>query len=221
MKKTKKAIVFGTGSFAEVAHYFLTNDSEYEVVAFTISKDNIANSKLLNLPIFAFEDIEKNFCPKEFDMFIAVGYNKMNKIREKFYYEAKTKGYTLLSYISSRATNFINFIGDNCFIFENNTIQPFVEIGNNVVLWSGNHIGHHTKIEDHVWICSHVVISGNCRIKNNTFIGVNATLRDSITIEKETLVGAAALVMKNTKEKEVYLTDRTKVFKKNSDEVGF
>ena len=60
MNKTKKAIIFGTGSFAEVAYYFLTND-EYEVAAFTISKEKIANSKLLNLPIFAFEDIEKNF----------------------------------------------------------------------------------------------------------------------------------------------------------------
>ena len=60
MNKTKKAIIFGTGSFAKVAYYFLTNDSEYEVVAFTISKDKIVNSRLSNLPIFAFEDIEKN-----------------------------------------------------------------------------------------------------------------------------------------------------------------
>ena len=221
MNKTKKAIIFGTGSFAEVAYYFLTNDSEYEVAAFTISKDKIANSRLLNLPIFAFEDIEKNFSPNEFDMFIAIGYKNMNKIREKFYNEAKSKGYTLLNYLSSKANIFTDKIGDNCFICEDNTIQPYVKIGKNVILWSGNHIGHHSVIEDHIWICSHVVISGHCIIRNNSFIGVNATLRDSITIERETLVGAAALVMKNTKEKEVYLTDRTKIFKKNSKDIGF
>jgi sugar O-acyltransferase (sialic acid O-acetyltransferase NeuD family) len=221
MKKTKQAIIFGTGSFAEVVHYFLTNDSDYEVVAFTVSKAQITNSEFMGLPLLAFEDIETEFSPKEYEMYIAVGYNKMNAVRERFYNEAKEKRYTLLSYVSSYATVFTDKIGDNCFVCEDNTIQPFVELGNNVVLWSGNHIGHHSKIEDHVWICSHAVISGHCRIKNNTFIGVNATLRDSITLGSKTLVGAAALIMKNTKEKEVYITERTKPFKKNCDEIGF
>ncbi len=221
MTKKKKAIIFGTGSFAEVAHYFLTHDSEYEVIAFTISKKEIQHSKFLDLPLIAFEDIDKKFSPKDFEMYIAIGYSRMNEIREKFYFEAKNKGYTLLSYISSKSNIFTNIIGDNCFILEDNTIQPYVNIGNNVVLWSGNHIGHHSKIASHIWISSHVVVSGHCIIKDNCFIGVNATLRDSITLEKKTLIGAAALVMKNTKEKEVYVSERTKLFKKNSDDLGF
>ena len=31
--------IFGTFDTAELAHYYLTNDSEYEVVAFTINKE--------------------------------------------------------------------------------------------------------------------------------------------------------------------------------------
>ena len=54
-------------------------------------------------------------------------------------------------------------MGDNCFIFEDNTVQPFVTLGNNLVLWSGNHIGHHSTLRDHCFISSHVVISGFCR----------------------------------------------------------
>ena len=52
--------------------------------------------------------------------------------------------------------------GDNCFILEDNTVQPFVTIGNNVTLWSGNHIGHDSVIEDDCFISSHVVVSGTC-----------------------------------------------------------
>lgn len=68
-------------------------------------------------------------------------------------------------------------IGENCFIFEDNTIQPFVTIGDNRVLWSGNHVGHNPTVGDHVFVTSQVVISGACTIGDNSFLGVNATIR--------------------------------------------
>jgi acyl-[acyl carrier protein]--UDP-N-acetylglucosamine O-acyltransferase len=85
---------------------------------------------------------------------------KMNNMRKAVYEQGKEMGYEFISYVSSKATVCDNKIGDNCFILEDNTLQPFTEIGNNVVMWSGNHIGHHGKIEDHVFFTSHVVLSG-------------------------------------------------------------
>jgi sugar O-acyltransferase (sialic acid O-acetyltransferase NeuD family) len=205
MSNKKKAVIFGTGEFAEVAHFYLTNDSDYQVAAFTASRAHIAKDSILGLPVTPFEDIEKNYPPGQYDMFIAIAYGDRNKTREKFYREAKDKKYKLLSYVSSQATTWPGLsIGDNCFIFEDNTIQPFVKIGNNVIIWSGNHIGHHSVIEDHCFIASHCVISGLCRVKEYSFIGVNATLRDGITIEKENIIGAGALILKNTQEGQVY-----------------
>src|ERR1043165_1195159 len=104
----------------------------------------------------------------------------MNRAREAIYEGIKTRGYRCISYVSSKATVCDNEIGENCFILEDNTIQPFTKIGNNVVLWSGNHIGHHGVIHDHVTFTSHVVMSGHCDIDRYTFLGVNATLRDGI-----------------------------------------
>ena len=111
-------------------------------------------------------------------------------------------------------------LGKNVFVFEDNTIQPYVRIGNNTVLWSGNHIGHHSTIGDHCFISSPVVVSGSCCIGNNVFVGVNATFRDSLTISDECLIGAGALIAKSTKPKEVYLSSRTKPFPK-SGALGF
>ena len=205
IKKRKKAILFGTSGQAEVMDYLLTHDSEYEVVAFTSTMDYVTADTIYGRPLVAFENIEKNYPPSRFEMHIAIGYNSENKVRRKFYEAAKAKGYMLITYISSKCTNYAKSIGDNCFIFEDNTIQPFVEIGNNCILWSGNHIGHHSKIQNDVFISSHVVISGHCVIGDNSFLGVNSTLRDGIKIAPFTTLGAGCLIVKDTEESKIYI----------------
>jgi len=206
----KKVVIFGTGDFAQVAYFYLTNDSPYEIVAFTANKDSIKEKELFGLPVIPFEEVENHYPPDRFGMFIAIGYSNVNKVRANKYYEAKTKGYELISYMNSKATHWGDTeIGDNCFIFENQTIQPFVKIGNNVVIWSGNHIGHHSVIGDHCFITSHVVISGNVKIGPYCFLGVNATIRDGITIARECVIGAGAVILKDTRENAVYAVKST------------
>jgi sugar O-acyltransferase (sialic acid O-acetyltransferase NeuD family) len=120
----------------------------------------------------------------------------MNALRTRLYVEAKQKGYASASYISSRAFVWRNCrIGEHCFIFENNVIQPFVKIGNNVILWSGNHIGHHSTIKDHCFISSHVVVSGFVEVGESCFLGVNSTVANNITIGDRSLIGASAVVL--------------------------
>jgi len=216
----KKLIIFGTGDVARLAHYYFSCDSEYEVMGFTVDKEYMEGDVFLDLPVVDFEEIADYFAPETHKMFIAIGYTKMNRIRAQTYFKAKERGYELATYVSSRCTFLTdNPVGDNCFILEDNTIQPFVEIGNNVTLWSGNHIGHDSVIEDHCFLASHIVVSGNVRINQYCFIGVNATLRNSITIAPETLVGAGAIIMKDTVEKGVYVPEKTELLNTKSDRV--
>lgn len=215
-----KVVIFGTASFAELVHAYLAADAAYEVVAFTVHRANITSPQFCGVPVVAFEDVERLFPPASHEMFVAVGYRKVNQIRATIYTEAKAKGYRLLTYVSPRCTNLARSIGDNCFVFEDNTLQPFVTIGNDVILWSGNHIGHHSSIGDHCYITSHVVVSGHCRIEPYCFLGVNATLRDSITVAERCVIGAGALIMKDTKPREVYLGERTRPFAKSSDDIN-
>ena len=189
--------IYGTGLIAEMAHFYFTNDTEHQIVFFVNAKDFINQSSFLELPLIPFEAVEKSYPPEDYSLFIALGYRNRNKIRTQRYFEAKQKGYRLVTYISSKATYYGTPVGENCFILENNTIQPFVSIGNNVTLWSGNHIGHHSTIMDHCFISSHVVVSGCCTIKESCFLGVNSTLRDNITIGEKTIIGAGALVMED------------------------
>lgn len=203
MLKNKKLLIIGSGEFAMIAYEYFTYDSDYEVVAFSVDHEFIDSKTLYDKPVVAFEDISQKFPPDIFDVFVAIPASGLNRLRTRFYEDVKRKGYKCATYISSRAFVWRNAkIGDNCFIFENNTVQPFVEIGNNVILWSGNHIGHRSIIGDNCFLSSHVVVSGYCKIENSCFIGVNATINDRITIARDCVVASGSLVNKSLKNPE-------------------
>ncbi|MGB5982121.1 MAG: acetyltransferase [Nonlabens sp.] len=206
-----KIVIFGENQLASLAHFYFTHDSPHEVVAFTADRDYLTGDSFLGLPLIAFEDIAEKYPPSEFQMFLPISFKQMNHLRRRKYEAAKEMGYSCPSYVSSKATTWPDLdIGDNCFIFEDNTIQPYTKIGNNCILWSGNHIGHHTVIKDHVFITSHVVISGVCTIENYCFLGVNSTIRDETVIAEATLVGMGANIVKDTEANGIYLGAKSK-----------
>ncbi len=216
----KRLVIFGTGDIARLAHYYFTKDAKREIAAFTVDAKFRRGGEHLGLPLVDFEEVEKHYPAARFEGFVALSYRGMNHLRADKYAAMKERGYTLASYVSSRCSWFADEPpGDNCFILEDNTVQPFVKIGANVTLWSGNHIGHDSVIADHCFISSHVVVSGHCRIGPYCFLGVNATLRNGIALAPETLVGAGAVIMKDTVEKGVYMAPRAELFKKKSDEI--
>lgn len=213
-------VILGSGVTARLAHYYFTRDSEHSVAAFAVDREYLTDTSFLGLPLIDFAAAVERYPPDQYRMFVALGYAKMNKLRAARYYQARELGYQLVSYVSSKCTFLTdNPVGDNCFILEDNTIQPFVKIGNDVTLWSGNHIGHDAVIEDHCFLASHIVVSGFTHIKPYCFLGVNATLRNAITIAPETLIGAGAIIMKDTIAQGVYLPERARLFEKKSFEV--
>lgn len=196
MEKKNKIIIIGDSAFAEIAFEYFTHDSEYEVVAFAVEREYLERDELFGLPVAEFETLEENYAPDEHYFFAAMVYTQGNKLRERLFNEAKAKGYKAASYISSQCFVWRNVeIGEHCFIFENNVVQPFVKIGDNVVLWSGNHIGHHSTIKSHNFISSHVVVSGFCNVGERCFMGVNSTVGNNINIGANCVVGAGAIIV--------------------------
>ena len=213
----KNIIIFGTGKIAEVAYYYLSREYHLKIVAFTLEKDYIKENTKFELPVVDFENIQNMYPPSEYILFAPCGASNLNKFREKIYNEGKNKGYKFYTYVSTKANVYTNEIGENCFILEDNTIQPYTKIGNNCILWSGNHIGHHSTIEDNVFITSHVVISGNCLIKKYCYLGVNSSLRDNLILEEGTVIGMSASVTKNTEGNSIYIGIPAKLHKKCDD----
>jgi sugar O-acyltransferase (sialic acid O-acetyltransferase NeuD family) len=199
----KRLVIYGTGQIAEVADFYFKTDTGYRIEAFTNASEFIKEDKFKGTPVIPFEELERSHPPSKYDIFVAIGYSKTNQVRQRRFVEARQKGFDCATYISPRATYYGTAVGANCFILENNVIQPFVSLGDNVTLWSGNHIGHHSTIRHHCFISSHVVISGGCDIGENCFLGVNSTLRDNITLGNFVVVSPGSVVMKDCQERSV------------------
>jgi len=210
--RKKQVLLVGAGEFALIAHEYFTYDSDYEVVGFCVNNE-YKNAETLNgLPVIDYEKISETAPPGSLDIFVAVPASNLNRLRKKFYLELKQMGYSFASYQSSKAFVWRNAkVGENCFIFEANVVQPFVTIGDNCVLWSGNHIGHRSVIGNHSFLTSHVVVSGYCSVGEGCFLGVNSTLTDNISIGDYSILGAGSVLNRDALPESIYVGSPARV----------
>ena len=207
-----KVVIFGSSDIADVVYFYLTRDSEHEIVAFTVDGDYITADTFQGLPMVPYEKLEEYYPPDRYQLFIAISYLKVNQLRKSKYLNAKSRGYKFISYVSSKAFYHDTPVGENTFIIERNLIQPFVSIGNNCILLGPNYIGHHSTIEDHCFLAANISIGGGVTIGESTFIGLNATIRNSISIGKENIIGAGSIILSDTEDRAVYSPGETPKF---------
>lgn len=217
-QKTSKLVIFGTGEYGELAHYYFTHDSEYEVVAFTADDEFVKNNFFKGLPLINLSDLLERYPPDQYEAHVALSFMKLNQTRAEKYYLLKKMGYTLVSYICSKSAYWPDLsIGDNCFILENQTIQPTVKIGSNVMIWSGNHLGHRGIIGDHTYISSHVCIAGFVTIGTHNFLGINSTIRDFVKIGNRAFIGMGASVVQDVPDDSVVVGAKGQIYSAESE----
>jgi sugar O-acyltransferase (sialic acid O-acetyltransferase NeuD family) len=205
-----RIVIFGIGRGANVATRYLSDDSSHEIVAYTVDDEYADRKEFMGCPVIPFSRIQKEVPPEESQMFVPLGFQRMNALRAEKFAAAKAKGYALASYISSRILAWGKpRIGENCFILEGNVFNYDVTIGSNVVMWSANHVGDLSIIEDHVFVSSHVVLSGEVTIGANSFLGVNATISNYVHVGARCYIGANTLIAQDTPPDSVYVTQGT------------
>jgi sugar O-acyltransferase (sialic acid O-acetyltransferase NeuD family) len=216
--KQFKVVLFGNGQVASVAHSYLTHDSPYEVVAFTVDRSHLSSPTLLGLPVVPFEEVEQHYPPDVFHMHISMSFRRINKLRAEKFRQAEAKGYRLVTYISSRALVAPEVtLGRNCWIMENTVIQPYVIIGDDVHVDAGTQVGHHSAIGDHCFLAAQVAVAGFVTIEPYCFLGMNAIVRDGISIGAECVIGAGALMLKSARPQSVYVGRQATLLPTSSD----
>ena len=212
----KKLLIYGIGKFAQYVHYVFENDSKYEVIAFCIEEKLLERENFDDKPLRKFESIENEFSTESHSIFIAVG---NNEVRKRLFLDAKTKGYNIARYISSKCRYWENLeVGENIFIDEGCVLQPFVKIKDNSILFTSD-LGHHTDIGKHS-LLSGSKTGGNVRIGENCYIGLNASIKQNIVIADNTVVGMGCAIEKDTKVNEVYSNNGTIKRQINSKQLG-
>ncbi|MBR0567227.1 acetyltransferase [Azoarcus sp. L1K30] len=206
MSSMRPIIVFGDGTFASLAAYCLRHDARRTVAAFAVDRAYLHKSEHEGLPVVAFDALESAFSPVEFELIIPFGAARINGLRQERFLDAKARGYTLASYISSRACVWDGFEpGENCLVFEQAVVQPYATVGDNVLLRSGANIGHHSRVGSHAFIATGCAFGGNVTVGERAFVGVGAVLRDGIKLGERSFVGAGAVVVADTDPDGVYV----------------
>ena len=83
-----KIVLFGTGRGADVAFRFLCRDSDHEVCGFSTDEKYIGQDTFHDLPVVAFEQVERRFPPGEYKFLVLLGYQGMNNLRAEKYLAA-------------------------------------------------------------------------------------------------------------------------------------
>lgn len=215
----EKIIIFGNTMIAKLAYYYFTRDKKYSVVAFTVDSAYIQSSTYFDLPLLPFEDIEKTYNPKDYKMFVAIGPTGMNSIREKKFYEAKAKGYQLVSHISSKAVC-ESPVGENTLVADGAVINPFAIIGNNNFFWEQCYISCDAIIKDHCYFSPQSSVGTFSEINNNSIISTNASIKTQINVAEKTLVGSCSYISQDTKPLGVYGEKSSPLYGQISDKIN-
>ena len=196
-------VLFGAGQIAEVAKVYIERHSRDRIVGFTVDREYLGSTGLDGLPVVAWEDLQTAFPPGAVKLLGPLSFRRMNEFRRDRYLEGLRRGYSFTSFIHPASHIYTEDIGENCFILENNVIQPFVKIGNAVMIWSNNHIGHHCIIEDYCFLASHVGIAGASVIGERCYLAGKCGIEMGITIGPGSYLGSATLIRKDLPESSV------------------
>lgn len=216
----KKLVLFGASEHTKLVHYYFSHYSNYEIAGFVADREYVTTDRMMELPLINFDQVETQFPPDQYDMFVAIGYRSTNTLRASKYALAKQKGYHLATFV--HPSSYIDpsvRIGDNCLVLENCILQPFVTIGDNVIIWSGAHLGHHSCVDHHCFLAPRVALSGHVTVHEQSFIGINSTIRDHVTIAARNIIGAGSTILQNTSVGEVYKANSPFKLEISSDQV--
>lgn len=210
MSSTRPVVIVGTGELAQLAHFYFVHDSQRQVLAFAVDRQYLQGDSAHGLPLVACEDLSLHFSPADCDVFVAIGYSRLNARRAERCAAVRAAGYRLASYVSSRASVWPDLqLGGNCMVMEGNCVQPFVSLGEGVIMFAGSVISHHVQVGDHSFIGSGVVICGGVKVGQRCFIGANATVREHLALGDDCIVGAGSRVFKDAAAGSGYLATPT------------
>ncbi len=190
-------VLFGAGQIAQVAKAYIDAHGPDRIVGFTVDAAYKIGDTFAGLPLIAWEELEQKFPPGDVKLLGPLSYRRLNEFRRDRHLEGRERGYTFASFIHPASHIYAAAIGENCFILENNVIQPFVRIGAGVMMWSGNHIGHHSSVGDYCFIASQVGLGGDAKIGERCFLAGKVGVEGGVTVGDGCFLGTGVLVKKN------------------------
>jgi sugar O-acyltransferase (sialic acid O-acetyltransferase NeuD family) len=203
-------VIFGTGEYAQQMHHYFSADPGHRVVAFSVDAAFVTQPSFCGLPVIPFEAIVASADPRHCDMYIAVGYQRLNETRRSKCLAARALGYSLASYVHPTAVVARGVtVQDNSFVGEMALVRPFASLGWDVQIGPQASIGHHAVVQDHCYIAARAMLCGAVNVGECCFIGANATVRDHVAVGDRCVIGAGAVILSDCEPAGVYRAEAT------------
>jgi sugar O-acyltransferase (sialic acid O-acetyltransferase NeuD family) len=216
----KKIFIFGLGTLAELAEYYITSDMELSFSGYIVDDDFFTKKTKNDYPVFCWSEFVKNYHPHQVKIFSAIGY-KSFKQREILFKRFKLLGYDLINIISKKAYVANNvLLGSNLFIMPGVVVEPNVLLGNNNVVWSNTTICHDIIMGDHNFIAANTTMGGFVKIGNSNFFGFSSIVLQHVVVGDNNLIGAQSLITENIQNNSHFHGSPARFIKKNCSDVG-
>lgn len=196
-------IIFGASALAKLLKFYFDRDSNYSVKGFTVDEEYKVADEFLGLPVVSYNNIDETWSKDEYSMFVAIGPQNQNRLRQSKVEMCLDSGYNIASYVSPNAICHSN-LGYNCFVGDCAIINPFAEIGDNNFFWEYSQVSDEVSIGNHCYFSPKVNISTYATVRSNVVIGSGAIVKTSVEIESGTFVGAGCYISQNTERNSVY-----------------
>lgn len=208
----KKLLIFGAGGHSKVCIETALS-AGYTIEAIFDDDNSKEGETFLDIPIVGgTEKLLKEYPPDSYELFIAIGNNRMRMEKYEF---LKDRGYSFaklihpFSFISKTAE-----IGDNVLIMPGVVVNSMTVISANVILNTGCTVDHECKIMPHVHIAPGVNLAGNVFVGTGSFLGIGSKVIQEIKIGILNIIGAGAVVIRDTENFGVYTGIPAKLMKK-------
>lgn len=191
---SKPLVIFGLGDVADIAFTYFSNDSDYRVVAYTVDAAYQGRQTFHDLPVVPYDSLRTHYDPAEVALFVGVGYGDNNRVRDNLIARMHDDGWTLASYVASRANIWSASIADNCMVIDTTTLLPGAKIGSGTILWTNTVIGEYACVGASCYIGPTSFIGGYANIGDRSVVGPLAHVASYRTVGDTSFVGASARV---------------------------
>ncbi len=197
MKTMKKLIIIGTSSTARHVASFVRMHNLYQIAGFAVSEQYKTGNQFMGLPLFTLERLREEVGNNDFEVFVAVLWNHLNRDRAELYNYCKNEGYPMANLISPLASVRGNIEGNNCWIHDFVVIQNDTTICANVFIMAFSLIGANSHVGCHCFFGGRSTLGGGSTVGERSFIGLSATVFDGTQIGRKCIVGACTAVKRN------------------------
>ncbi|MCH5185053.1 MAG: hypothetical protein J1F64_02895 [Oscillospiraceae bacterium] len=214
----KQLIIVGKSANARQAYDFIKIHDLFDILGFTVNREYMDADSFNGLPVFALEDLREKFDMTGVELFVALGWNRLNADRRNLYERLKEQGYKFANLISPNAVIRGKVEGDNCWVNDYAVIQSGAVIKSNVIIREHVLIGNDALIEKHCFIGVHSIVAGGCHIGEQSFCGIRATVFDGVKTGNKCIIGGGAVLKRNIESNTVCKTDLSSTVLKVYDE---